>query len=92
MRIGDIIGHEITHAFDDLGSKYNENGDLEDWWTVADKKAFEVISGYGLFDKVCGTDYVRTTFSKGYKVADIIDYWRKDETSFRALSQKYHIY
>ena len=57
-----------------------------------DKKAFEVISGYGLFDKVCGTDYVRTTFSKGYKVADIIDYWRKDEASFRELSQKYHIY
>ena len=57
-----------------------------------DKKAFEVISGYGLFDKVCGTDYVRTTFSKGYKVADIIGYWRKDEASFRELSQKYHIY
>ncbi|MBO5876483.1 MAG: DUF1343 domain-containing protein [Bacteroidales bacterium] len=57
-----------------------------------DKKAFEVISGYGLFDKVCGTDYVRTTFSKGYNVADIIDYWRKDEESFRELSQKYHIY
>ena len=57
-----------------------------------DKKAFEVISGYGLFDKVCGTDYVRNTFSKGYKVVDIIDYWRKDEASFRALSQKYHIY
>ena len=57
-----------------------------------DKKAFEIISGYGLFDKVCGTDYVRTTFSKGYKVADIIDYWRKDEASFRELSQKYHIY
>ena len=57
-----------------------------------DKKAFEIISGYGLFDKVCGTDYVRSTFSKGYKVADIIDYWRKDEASFRALSQKYHIY
>ena len=56
------------------------------------KKAFEVISGYGLFDKVCGTDYVRNTFSKGYKVVDIIDYWRKDEASFRALSQKYHIY
>ena len=57
-----------------------------------DKKAFEVISGYGLFDKVCGTDYVRTTFSKRYKVEDIIDYWRKDERSFRELSQKYHIY
>ena len=57
-----------------------------------DKRAFEIISGYGLFDKVCGTDYVRTTFGKRYKVEDIIDYWRKDETSFRELSQKYHIY
>lgn len=57
-----------------------------------DKKAFDVISGYGLFDKVCGTDYVRHTLSKGYKASDIIDYWRKDEASFRELSQKYHIY
>lgn len=57
-----------------------------------DKKAFEVINGYGLFDKVCGTDYVRKEFSKGYKVSEIIDYWRKDEDSFRILAQKYHIY
>ena len=56
------------------------------------KKAFEIITGYGLFDKVCGTDYVRTEFSKRYKVSDIVDYWRKDEESFRALSQRYHIY
>lgn len=57
-----------------------------------DKKAFEVINGYGLLDKVCGTDYVRKEFSKGYKVSEIIDYWRKDEDSFRILAQKYHIY
>ena len=57
-----------------------------------DKKAFEVISGYGLFDKVCGTDYVRKEFSKRYKVADIVDYWRKDEASFREMSRQYHIY
>ena len=57
-----------------------------------DKKAFEVITGYGLFDKVCGTDYVRKEFSKRYKVADIVDYWRKDEASFRELSRQYHIY
>jgi uncharacterized protein YbbC (DUF1343 family) len=57
-----------------------------------DKKAFEVISGYGLFDKVCGTDYVRLQLSKTYKVSDILDYWRKDEDAFRALSQNYHIY
>ncbi len=57
-----------------------------------DKKAFEIITGYGLFDKVCGTDYVRKEFSKRYKVADIVDYWRKDEASFREMSQRYHIY
>jgi len=57
-----------------------------------DKKAFEIISGYGLFDKVCGTDYVRKEFSKRYKVADIKNYWRKDESAFREMSQKYHIY
>ena len=57
-----------------------------------DKKAFEVISGYGLFDKVCGTDYVRKVFSNRYRFEDIKDFWRKDEEAFRALSQKYHIY
>lgn len=39
--LGTIIGHEITHAFDDLGSRYDENGDLVNWWTEADRKAFE---------------------------------------------------
>lgn len=57
-----------------------------------DKKPFEVITGYGLFDKVCGTDYVRKEFSRRYKVADIKDYWRKDDKAFRTLSQEYHIY
>ena len=56
------------------------------------KRGFEVADGVGLFDKVCGTDYVRREFSKGYKVEDIKAYWRKDEDSFRDLSQKYHIY
>lgn len=57
-----------------------------------DKKAFEIISGYGLFDKVCGTDYVRTEFQKRYDFTDIKDYWRKDEEAFRELSQRYYIY
>jgi uncharacterized protein YbbC (DUF1343 family) len=57
-----------------------------------DKRAFEVANGVGLFDKVCGTDYVRREFGKRYKVADIRQYWRKDEESFRVLSQKYHLY
>ncbi len=57
-----------------------------------DKKAFEIISGYGLFDKVCGTDYVRTEFQKRYRYEDIKGHWRKDEEFFRALSAEYHIY
>lgn len=46
----------------------------------------------GLFNKVCGTDYIKNTLSKHYQVADILDYWRKDEADFRALSQKYYLY
>lgn len=57
-----------------------------------DKKAFDVATGVGLFDKVCGTDYVRQEFVKRYNFADIKEYWRKDEKSFRALAQKYHLY
>ncbi len=57
-----------------------------------DKKAFEVVSGIGLFDKVCGTDQIRLKFSKNYRFDDIKDYWRKDETAFRKLSEKYYIY
>lgn len=57
-----------------------------------DKKAFDVATGVGLFDKVCGTDYVRQEFVKRYNFADIKEYWRKDEKSFRALAQEYHLY
>jgi putative endopeptidase len=39
--IGAVIGHEIGHAFDDQGSKYDGDGNLHDWWTTADRAAFE---------------------------------------------------
>lgn len=39
--IGVVIGHEITHAFDSNGADYDENGDMHNWWTKADSKAFE---------------------------------------------------
>ena len=57
-----------------------------------DKKAFEVVEGFGLFDKVCGTDYIRDQFSKRYLFDDIKEYWRKDENDFREKSKKYYIY
>ncbi len=39
--IGAIIGHEIGHGFDDQGSKYDGDGRLTDWWSAADREAFE---------------------------------------------------
>lgn len=57
-----------------------------------EKRAFEIISGYGLFDKVCGTDFIRKEICRDYRFEDIKDYWRKDEEAFRVLSRKYHKY
>ena len=39
--IGVVIGHELTHGFDDQGRKFDAEGNLRDWWTPADGKAFE---------------------------------------------------
>jgi predicted metalloendopeptidase len=52
--IGAIIGHELTHGFDDQGKKFDGNGNLSDWWTAADTKNFEAKTGclvneYGSF-------------------------------------------
>jgi putative endopeptidase len=39
--IGGVIGHEITHGFDDQGSKFDANGNFESWWTADDRRKFE---------------------------------------------------
>ena len=39
--IGVVIGHELTHGFDDQGRKFDADGNLKDWWTADDGKAFE---------------------------------------------------
>ena len=45
-----------------------------------------------MFDKVCGTDYVRIHFGESLKVADILAYWSKDAEAFKQLSAKYYLY
>lgn len=58
-----------------------------------DKNPFALSKGRNnMFDKVCGTDYVRTTFGKRLKVQDIVDYWSKDVEDFKKLSRKYWLY
>ena len=52
--IGAVIGHELTHGFDDEGSQFDAAGNLRDWWTADDKKHFEERTGcvkdqYGSF-------------------------------------------
>jgi putative endopeptidase len=52
--IGSIIGHELTHGFDDEGKKFDGSGNLSDWWSAEDTKQFEAKTGclvneYGSF-------------------------------------------
>ncbi len=42
--IGMIIAHEISHGFDDLGSRYDSNGNFNNWWTLDDKRKFTEIA------------------------------------------------
>ncbi|MCQ2157145.1 MAG: DUF1343 domain-containing protein [Bacteroidales bacterium] len=57
------------------------------------KDPFKLSTGrLDMFDKVCGSDYVRTTFSRTLEAGDIIDYWNHDAEAFRELSSKYHLY
>lgn len=43
--IGAVIGHEIGHGFDDQGSQFDGTGALHNWWTEADRTAFEALTG-----------------------------------------------
>ena len=57
--IGAVIGHEISHGFDDQGSKYDGKGILQNWWTKEDRENFDARSGtlvkqYGAYEPLPG--------------------------------------
>lgn len=59
-----------------------------------DKGAFQAgdPKRFNMFDKVVGSKQIRQLFGKDYKVADMVDYWKKDVESFKAASSKYYLY
>lgn len=57
--IGAVIGHELTHGFDDQGRKFDKDGNMQDWWTADDAKAFEgraqcFVDQYGAYEPLPG--------------------------------------
>ena len=73
--IGMVIGHEITHSFDDQGSQYDKVGNVTDWWTKTDYEKFkartqQVIDQYNLFT-VLDSIHVKGALTVGENTADI---------------------
>lgn len=60
--IGAVIAHEISHALDSLGSKFDENGNMNDWWLAEDKEAFAKVC------KDVSDEYSKIEFLPGYFV------------------------
>ena len=73
--IGMVIGHEITHSFDDQGSQYDKAGNVTDWWTKTDYEKFkartqQVIDQYNLLT-VLDSIHVKGALTVGENTADI---------------------
>ena len=72
--IGVVIGHEMTHGFDDSGRQYDKNGNLADWWTPEDTRKFEARADVlvKFFDNIIVLDSVHANgrFTLGENIAD----------------------
>ena len=72
--MGAVIGHEMTHGFDDKGRKYNYAGALSDWWTEADGKEYEsrvaVMVDQANKYEVYG-QFVKGALTSGENIADL---------------------
>ena len=73
--IGAVIGHEISHAFDDQGSGYDGDGNLNDWWTEKDTAAFEdltkrLVAQYAVYEPLVDKQ-VNGQLTLGENIADL---------------------
>jgi len=73
--IGAVIGHEISHGFDDQGSKFDGTGELNNWWTPEDRKNFEARTGqlvaqYNSYEPLPGF-HVNGAFTLGENIGDL---------------------
>ena len=72
---GSTFGHEITHGFDDQGSQYDENGNLNNWWTPEDLKKFQaktklIVSQFNKFEAL-PSKFVNGDATQGENIADL---------------------
>jgi putative endopeptidase len=73
--IGAVIGHEISHAFDDQGSRYDGDGNLNNWWTEQDSAAFkqladQLVAQYEAYEPLPGKP-VNGRLTLGENIADL---------------------
>lgn len=72
--IGVVIGHEMTHGFDDQGRQFDKDGNLKDWWTAEDAEAFNKLADQlvAQFDEitVLGDTHANGRFTLGENIAD----------------------
>lgn len=73
--IAAVIGHEMTHGFDDQGSQFDKKGNLNNWWSKTDRKKFDSIASrvVKLYDSyvVLDTVHVNGQLTEGENMADI---------------------
>jgi putative endopeptidase len=72
---GSTFGHEITHGFDDQGSQYDENGNLNNWWTADDLKKFKertklIVAQFNKYEALPGK-FVNGDATQGENIADL---------------------
>lgn len=73
--IGAVIGHEISHGFDDSGSRFDGDGNLNNWWTAEDRKNFDakvaqLAAQYNAYEPVKGS-FVNGKFTSGENIGDL---------------------